>query len=98
MLEALSDNIEGTILSSSIHLCHYFTGCYEDKFISTTGDYGLILSGQIYVIETTSMINDAGVNISQLRVLLRILRYKIGAKLFEPETKMTDICGEMIVP
>ena len=42
--------------------------------------------------------NDIGMNISQLSILLRILRYKIGAKLFEPESKMIHLCGEMIVP
>ena len=49
-------------------------------------------------VETASMMNDVGINISQLRILLKILRYKIGAKLFEPEKKMTDLYGEMIVP
>ena len=44
------------------------------------------------------MINDFGINISQLRILLRILRHKISAELFEPESKMIDLCGEMIVP
>ena len=44
------------------------------------------------------MMNDVGVDISQLRVLLRILRHKIGAKLFEPESKIIDLCGEIIVP
>ena len=52
----------------------------------------------MYNIETVSMINNVGINISQLRIILRILRHKIGAKLFEPESKMTDLCGEMIVP
>ena len=33
-----------------------------------------------------------------MRILLRKLRHKIGAKLFEPELKMIDLCGEMIVP
>ena len=49
-------------------------------------------------IETASMMNDVGIHISQLRIILRVLRHKIGAKLFEPESKMTNICGEMIVP
>ena len=42
--------------------------------------------------------NDVDINMSQLRILLRILRHMIGAKLFEPEPKMTNLCGEMIVP
>ena len=33
-----------------------------------------------------------------MRILLRVLRHKIGAKLFEPESKMVDLHGEMIVP
>ena len=37
-------------------------------------------------VETTSMISDVGLNISQLRILLRILRNKLGAKMFETET------------
>ena len=49
-------------------------------------------------IETASMMNDVGINISQLRILLRILRHKFGAKLFEPESKVVDLRGEMIDP
>ena len=81
-----------------INLCHYIAECYEDELVSAVGDSGLTFPGSMSVIETTSMINDFGINISQLRILLRILRCKIGAKLFEPESKMTDLCGEMIVP
>ena len=49
-------------------------------------------------IEITSIMNDVGINISQLRILLRILRHKISAKLFESETQMIDWFGEMIAP
>ena len=49
-------------------------------------------------IETSSMMNGVGINISQLRILLIILRHEIGAKLFEPESKMTNVCGEIILP
>ena len=49
-------------------------------------------------IKTASMMNDIGINISQLRILLRMLRHKIGAKLFEDKSKMTDLCGEIVVP
>ena len=49
-------------------------------------------------IETASIMNDVGINISQLRILLTILRHKIMAKLFESESKMVDLRGEMIVP
>ena len=45
MLVALSDNIEGNILSSLINLCHYIAEYYEDKFVSTAGDSGLTFSG-----------------------------------------------------
>ena len=34
---------------------------------------------------------------SQLRVILLILRYKVGTKLFEPEYKMNKLFGEKIV-
>ena len=49
-------------------------------------------------IETASMMNDIGINISQLCIILRLLLHKIGDKLFEPESKMVDLRGEMIVP
>ena len=52
----------------------------------------------MFTIETASMMNDVGINISQLRILLRILRHKIGAKLFESESKMIDSYGKIIVP
>ena len=58
----------------------------------------MTFSSSMSAIETASMMNDADINISQLRNLLRILRHKIDAKLFEPESKMIDLCGEMIVP
>ena len=46
-------------------------------------------------IKTASMMNDNDINISRFHILLKILRHKIGTKLFEPQTKMTDICGEI---
>ena len=49
-------------------------------------------------IETVSMMNDIGKNISQLCILLRILRHKIGAKVFEPQSKIIDLCDETTVP
>ena len=49
-------------------------------------------------VETLSMRNDVGINMSQLRILLGILRHEIGAKLFEPESKIIDLYGEMVVP
>ena len=71
MLEALSDNVEGNMSSSLINVCHCIAEYYEDEFVSAAGDTGLIFSGSISPIETTSMINDSGINISQLRILLR---------------------------
>ena len=82
MLEALSNNINGNISSSLINLCHYMTKFYEEEYTSATGDSGLTYSGSMSTIESASMMNDFGINISQLRILLRILRHKIGAKLF----------------
>ena len=39
-------------------------------------------------VETTSLMSDIGLKISHLRILLRILRNKLGAKMFEPENIM----------
>ena len=41
---------------------------------------------------------DVGLNISQLRILLRILRNKLGAKMFEFEHIMKSLSGDMILP
>ena len=98
MLKVLSDTIEGKISSSLINVCHYIVECYKDKFVLAAGDSGLTFSGSISAIETTSMMNDVGINISPLCILLRILRHKIGDKLSEPESEMTDLYGEMIIP
>ena len=97
MLEALYNNVYGNISSSLINLCHYISKFYEEEYISAAGDSGLILSGSMSAIETASMMNAVGINISQLRILHRILRHKCGVKLFEPKSKMVDLCGEMIV-
>ena len=37
-------------------------------------------------------------NISQLRILLRNLRKKLVAKIFEPEHLIKDLSGEKILP
>ena len=42
--------------------------------------------------------SDVGLNISQLRILLRILRNKLGAKMFESENIMKSVSGDMILP
>ena len=49
-------------------------------------------------IKTVSMINNVGINNSQLRILLRILLHESGAKFFKPESKMIDLWSKMIVP
>ena len=81
-----------------INSCHYIAEYYEDNFISAAGDSGLTFSSSMSAIETASMMNDVGINISQLCILHITLRYKIGANVFESESKMFDLCGEMIVP
>ena len=69
----------------------------ENEFIAVAGDSGLTFSGQISAVETASMMSDVGLNISQLRILLRILRNKFGAKMFESENIMKSLSGDMIL-
>ena len=75
----------------------YLTENYEDEFKAAASDSGLT-SGQMPVVEITSMMNDIGLNISQFRIHLRTLRNKLGAKIFEPENIMKILCGDMILP
>ena len=84
--------------SSTINLCRYLVDNYEDEFLSAAGDSGLTFSGQMSVVETASLMSEVGLNISQLRILLRILRNKLGAKIFEPENIMKSLSGDMILP
>ena len=98
MLELLSDNIEGSSLSTLINLCHYIAEYYEDEFVLAAGDSGLTFCCSMFVIETESMTIDVGINILQLLILLGILGHKICAKLFESQSKMIDLCVEMISP
>ena len=58
----------------------------------------MTFSGSMSAIETASMMNDIDIYISQLHIVLRIIRHEIGVELFEPESKMIDLCGEMIFP
>ena len=45
------------------------------------------------------MMSDVDLNISQLRIFLRILRNELGAKkMFEPENIMKSLSGDMIPP
>ena len=91
-LKALSCNIDDNYHSSStMNVCRYFVENYEDEFISAAGDSGLTCSGQMLDVETASLTSDVGLNISRLRFLLRILRNKLGAKMFEPENVMISL-------
>ena len=49
-------------------------------------------------VETANLMSDVGLNISQLRILLRMLRNKLGTKMFEPENIMKSLSGVMILP
>ena len=44
------------------------------------------------------MMSDVGLDISQLRILLRILRNKLGAKMFESTKIVKSLSGDMILP
>ena len=81
-----------------INLCHCIVESYEEYFISIAGDYSFTFSRQMSAIEIASILSNIDLNISQLCILLRILRYKLGAKIYEPEMKMKDISCEMIEP
>ena len=72
--------------------------CYEKEFVSPAGDSGLTFFGSMSAIENSSMMNNVGINISQLCISLRILRHKIGAKFFEPESRFTYLGGGIIIP
>ena len=97
-LEALSCNSDDNYHPSSIiNMYRYLAEKYEDEFITTAGDSGLLFSGQISAVETTSMMNDIGLNISQLHILIRILRNKLGAKISKPENMIKSLSGDMII-
>ena len=49
-------------------------------------------------VEISSMTSDIGLNISQLRILLRILHNELGTKIFEPKNIMKSLSGDMILP
>ena len=84
-LKTLPSNSDDSHYSSSIiHICRYLVETYEDAFICTAGDYSLTFSCQMSVVETASGMSDIGLNISQLRILLRILLNWLGANFFEP--------------
>ena len=80
-LETLSCNIDNNCHSSStINLCCCLAENCEDEFITTTGDSCLTFSSQTSAVENASEMSDVGLNISQLRILIRILRNKLGTK------------------
>ena len=84
-LEVLSCNSDDSRnYSITINLCCHIIENYEEEFISAAGDSALIFSGQISVVETASIMNGAGLKISQLCIFLRIFRNKSGVKI-EPE-------------
>ena len=71
-LEALSCNSDvNQYPSSTTHLCRYLAENYEDEFMTTGGGSSLTFSGQMLSIETASMMNDVGLNISQLCLFLK---------------------------
>ena len=98
MLDVLFSNSNDNYYSVSIiNVCRYLVETYEDDFISATGNYWLTFSSQISAVETTSIMSDI-VKISKLRIFLRILRNKLGEKMFELEHLMKDLSGDVILP
>ena len=79
-------------------LCRCLVENYEEEFITAADDSGLTFSGQMSTVETASMMSDVGLNIHQLRIILRILRNKLGAQMFKPEHVMKNLSGDMIFP
>ena len=73
--------------SSTIHVCRYLTEDYEDEFKAAAGYSGLKFSSQISAVETVIIVSDVNLNISQLRILLRILGNKLGTNIFEPKKR-----------
>ena len=51
MLKALSDNAKVNISSSLIILCNHIAECYEDEFVSTTGDSAFTFSSQCLLLK-----------------------------------------------
>ena len=73
-LEVFPSNSYDSHYSSSImNLSRDLAEAYEDSFISTASDSSLTLSGQMPVVETTSIMSSVGLNVFQLRILLSIL-------------------------
>ena len=92
----LNDNNYYT--SITINLCCYLVDNNKNEFITIASDSGLTFSGQMLAVEAASMMNAVGLNIYQLCILLRILRNKLGTKMFELENMMNSLSGDMIIP
>lgn len=45
IVNALSTDVDGSLSSTLINVCHYFAENYEDYFLSAGGVSGLIFSG-----------------------------------------------------
>ena len=98
-LEVISCNSDDNYHpSSTINLCRYLAEHYDDEFITAAGDSRLTFSGQKSAVETTSMMSDVGLYISQLRILFILLQNKLSANLFIPEKIIKNLSGDMIIP
>ena len=76
--------------SSTIHVCCYLTEDYEDEFKAAAGYSGLKFSSQISAVEIGSMMSDVGLNISQLRILLRIFNFILLLEIDSEIARKTD--------
>lgn len=83
---------------SLVNVCHCLIDNFKDEFMSAISDTGLDFSDQVSSIVTVSRISHVASDNSQSRILLQILRYKLGVTLFELEYKMKDLCEERISP
>ena len=77
-----------------MNLCRYIIEIYN-LVLSAGDDHGFQFSGKISAVETESLMSDVSFNILQFRILLQILRHKIGAKILEAELKLNDVCGNI---
>ena len=86
-LDAISNNMERKLSSNVINLYYYLADNFKDNFMSAAGDAELNFSCQTSYVDIS---DDSGLNISLIHILLRVLCYKLGANLFEPEHKMKE--------
>ena len=71
-------------------MCRYLTEDYEDEFKASAGYSGLKFSSQISAVEIGSMMSDVGLNISQLRILLRIFNFILLLEIDSEIARKTD--------